>query len=66
MEQKNTKQQMSLEEYKKQLEEVVNKATRHQQYLRETLQETKDNVWQMYLEDNLDPSTALYMEAQGL
>ena len=66
MEQKNIKQQMSLEEYKKQLDEVVNKATRHQQYLRETLQETKDSVWQMYLEDNWEPSTALYTEAQGM
>ena len=57
---------MSLEEYKKQLEEVAKKDPRHSQYLMDTLQETKDSVWQMYLKDNWSPSAALWAEAQGL
>ncbi len=55
---------MNLEEYKKQLEKIAKKSGN--QYLEKTFQKTEDKIWQMYLDESWDPSTALHTEAQGM
>jgi len=56
--------EMNLEEYKKQLEKIAKKSGN--QYLEKTFQKTEDKIWQMYLDESWDPSTALHTEAQGM
>lgn len=55
---------MSLEEYKKQLEKVAKESGVPR--LMNTFEKTPDKDWQVCLEMNLTPSTALYSIDQGL
>lgn len=50
------------------IQETIKKIAKNSghQRIMETFQKSKDSVWQEYLDDNWDPSTALYTEDQGL